>query len=51
MFMVLGRLREGTVLDSKGEILEEVDSLKYLGSIVSKNGDVVEDVIVEGKKG
>ena len=30
-------------LSLRREILEEEDSLKYLGSIVSKNGDVVED--------
>ena len=30
--------------------MEEVDSLKYLRSIVSKNGDVVEDVISTQKQ-
>ena len=37
--------RERLDLRLKGEMLEEVDSFKYLGSIVSKNGGVVEDVI------
>ena len=37
----------------KREILEELDSSKYLGQIVRKNGDDVEDVmnrVSEGEK-
>ena len=37
--------REHLDLSLNGEILEEVDSFKYLGSILSKNGSVVEDVM------
>ena len=37
--------RESLDLNLNGEILEEVDSFKYLGSIVSKNGGVVEDMM------
>ena len=45
--MVCGRIERGGnwVLSLKGEILEDVDSFKYVGSIVSKNGGVLEDVI------
>ena len=41
--MVCGRTERGGNLDLSlnGEMLEEVDSFKYLGSIVSKNGGVV----------
>ena len=34
-----------------GEIQEEVDSFKYLGSIVSKDRGVVEDVISRANEG
>ena len=44
--MVCGRTVRGDLdLSLNEELLEEVDSFKYLGSIVSKNGDVVDDVI------
>ena len=38
-------IREHLDLNLNGELLKEVDSSKYLGSIISKNGGVVEDVI------
>ena len=38
-------------LSLNGELLEEVDSFKYLGSIVGKNGDVVEGVISRVNEG
>ena len=37
--------RERFDLSLNGETMEELDSFKYLGSIVSKNGDDVEDVM------
>ena len=45
--MVCGRTerRENLDLNLNGEMLEEVDSFKYLGSVVSKNWGVVDDVI------
>ena len=51
--MVCGRTERGGNLDLSlnGEMLEEVDSFKYLGSIVSKNGGVVEDVISRVNEG
>ena len=38
-------------LSLNGEMLEEVGSFKYLGSTVSKNGGVVEDVISRVNEG
>ena len=51
--MVCGRIeREGNLdLSLNGEMLEEVDSFKYLGSVLSKNGGVVEDVISRVNEG
>ena len=45
--IVCGRTKrqENLDLSLNGEMLEEVDSIKYLGSVVSKNGVLVEDVI------
>ena len=45
--MVCGRTKRGEHLNSSlnGEILEEVDSFKYLGFVVSKNGGDVDIVI------
>ena len=37
--------RERLNLRLNGEMLEEVESFKYLGSTIGKNGGVVEDVI------
>ena len=37
--------KERLDLSLDGEILEEVNSFKYLGSFIGKNGCVVEDVI------
>ena len=37
--------RERLNLSLNGEMLEEVESFKYLGSTIGKNGGVVEDVI------
>ena len=34
-----------------GEMLEEVNSFKYLGSTISNNGGVVEDVISSVNEG
>ena len=51
--MVCGRAerRDHLDLNLKGEILEEEDSFKYLGWIVSKNGGVVDDVISRVNEG
>ena len=38
-------------LSLNGEMLEEVDYFKYLGSIVSKNGGAVQDVISRANEG
>ena len=45
--MVCGRAERGEGLDLSliGEILEELDSFKYLGLTVTKNEGVVDDVI------
>ena len=51
--MISGRSeRRGNLdLSLNGEMLEVVDSLKYLGSIVSKNGGVVEDEVSRVNEG
>ena len=54
--MVCVRIERGENLDSSlnEEMLEEVDPFKYLGSVISKNWVVVDDVIMrvnEGAKG
>ena len=51
--MVCGKVerRERLNLRLNEEILEEVDSFRYLGSIVSKNGGVSEDVISRVNEG
>ena len=51
--MVCGRTERGENMDLSlnGELLEEVDSFKYLGSIVSKSGGVVEYVISRVNEG
>ena len=51
--MVCGRTEKKERLDFNlnGEMLEEVDCFEYLGSIVSKNGGVVEDVIGKVNEG
>ena len=38
---------ENLDLSLNGEILEEIDSFKYLGSVVSKNGGVVNYLMSE----
>ena len=47
MVMACGRTerRDRLDLSLNEEILEEADSLKYLGSMLIKNGGVVNDVI------
>ena len=51
--MVCGKneREESLSLSLKGEVLEEVESFKYLGSIVGKNGGAVEDVISRVNEG
>ena len=51
--MVCGRAERGGNLDLSlnGEMLEEVDSFKYLGLVLSKKGGVVDDVISRVNEG
>ena len=51
--MICGRTERGKNLDLclNGEMLEEVDSFKYLGSVASKNGGFVNDVISRVNEG
>ena len=43
--------RDRLNLSLNGEMLEEINSFKYLGSIIGNNGGVVEDVFGRGKEG
>ena len=45
MLFANAQKRERLNLRLNGEMLEEVESFKYLGSTIGKNGGVVEDVI------